>query len=172
MLKLLGSILVMAASVGFAWCIRREMNDHLSLLYEIRRMLVALSCDAAYGRWPVEVLLERCSGCRNVQLEAVFHEIAARLGKKQEGNGPLVWQEVFLEHEKELGLTWEEAETIRHAGSAFFGKSLEENQRQLAQTLEQMDFLIETRRGGQKERQRVGQAVTVLCGLMVIILLL
>ena len=51
-------------------------------------------------------------------------------------------------------------------------KNLEENERKLALYLEQMDFMIETVRAKQKEKQRVYQTVSILGGMMLIILLI
>ena len=83
-----------------------------------------------------------------------------------------MWRNVFAAHRKELGLNAEEAEVVESAGSAFFGKSVEENRKHLGVVLERLDFLIGAARDGQKEKQRVCGAVSVLGGLMVIILLL
>ncbi len=49
---------------------------------------------------------------------------------------------------------------------------MEENKKQLTLTLERLDFVIEATRGEQKEKQRVYQALSVVCGLMLIILLI
>lgn len=171
MLKVIGSILVVAASVGMAYSIRRDLAEHLGLLYEIRKLFVDISYAAYESMQPVEILLGCFIRTRDERLNTVCKEIAERLTSKKEGKGEAVWRAVFADKRKELGLTPEEAEILEGAGSAFFGKSVEENKKHLAMTLERLDFLIETARGEQKEKQRVYGTVTVLCGMMLVILL-
>ena len=57
MLKIMGSILVFAAAAGMAGTYKRELADHLVLLYALRKLLVDLSCYGNGTRQPVEVLL-------------------------------------------------------------------------------------------------------------------
>ncbi len=172
MLKAVGSILIAAASVGFAFCIRQDFVGHLRLLYDIRRLLVSLSSEAAYSMQPVEILLGCFVKPEDGRLRAICGQIADRLMEKREGVGEKVWREVFASHKKELGLSGEEEEIVESAGGAFFGKSVEENQRQLSLVMERLDFVIENTRKEQREKQRVYQAVSVMCGLMLILLLI
>lgn len=171
MLKLIGSILVVTASVGIADTIRRDLASHLRLLYEIRKLFVDISCAAYESMQPVEILLGCFIRTRDERLNAVCKEIAERLIEKKEGKGEEVWRTVFADYRKEMGLGAEEAEIVEQAGCAFFGKSVEENQKHLAVSLERLDFLIETARGEQKEKQRVYGTVSILGGLMLVILL-
>lgn len=172
MLKLLGSLIVITASAGFAHCIKKDMTEHLKLLYEIRRLLVALSCEAACSMQPMEILLGCFIRPTDARLAKACREIADRLMEKCDSTGENVWREVFASHEKELGIKGEEAEIIKNAGCGFFGKSVEENKRQLSLTLERLDFVIGRTREEQGKKQRVYQTVSVMCGLMLIILLI
>lgn len=172
MLKLMGSILIVTAAVGIAGNIRRDLAGHLALLYEVRKLLVDLSCAGNGTMQPVEILLGCFVRTQDERLNAICEEIAEHLMEKREGQGEVVWRNAFASGRKELGLRAEEAELIEEAGSAFFGKSMEENRRRLSMTLERLDFLIETTRGEQKEKQRVYGTVSVLGGLMLVILLL
>lgn len=172
MLKLIGSILIVGASVGMAYSIRREIAAHLKLLYEIRKLFVEISYAACESMQPVEILLGCFIRTRDERLDTVCKEIAERLIEKKEGRGEEVWRNVFRGYRRELGLSAEEAEIVEGAGSAFFGKSVEENRKLLALSLERLDFLIETVRGEQKEKQKVYGTVSVLCGLMLVILLI
>lgn len=172
MLKLLGSILIAAASIGFAFSIRRELTAHLSLLYEIRRLFVDLSNEAGYSMQPVEILLGSFLKPADDRLKRICEEIEDRLAKKNAGTGEAVFCEVFEAHRRELGLNEEEIEILKNAGNAFFGKSMEENRKNLSLVLERLDFIIENTRKEQKEKQKVYQTVSVMCGLMLIILLI
>ena len=172
MLKLLGSLLIMTASVGLAYCIRRDMTKHLGLLYEIRKMLIDISYAAAESMQPVEILLGCFIRTRDKRLNDACKKIADILMEKHAEDGGKVGQDVFGASRRELGRRGEEAEILESAGGAFFGKSVEENRKHLSLSMERLDFCIEENRKEQKEKQRVYQTVSVMCGLLLIILLL
>lgn len=172
MLKAVGSILIVAASVGITQSLRRELTEHLRLLYELRRLLVDIASAAFESMQPVEILLGCFIRTRDERLNGLCAEIADRLMEKQEKNGEEIWRSSFLKYQRALRLKDEETEVIACAGSAFFGKSVDENQKHLALALERLDFLIEAARGEQKEKQKVYGTVSVLCGLMLVILFL
>lgn len=171
MLKVIGSILIISAGVGTAWTIRCELTEHLRLLYEVRKLFVDISYAAFESRQPVEILLGCFVRTRDERLNDVCKEIAECLIERKEGAGEDVWRNVFTKHRRVLRLSNEEMEVIESAGSAFFGKSMEENRKHLALLLERLDFMIDTARGEQREKQKVYGTLSVVCGLMMVILL-
>ncbi|MGN0348148.1 MAG: stage III sporulation protein AB [Roseburia sp.] len=172
MLKLLGSGLIFTASIGLAFHIRRDLEGHLRLLYEIRKMLTDIFYAASESMQPVEILLGCFVRMRDERLNEACKEIAEALIERREENGEEVWKKAFELRRKTLGLYSEEAEIVEGAGSAFFGKSVEENRKHLQYSLERLDFIITHAREGQKEKQRVAQTVSVAGGLVLILLLL
>lgn len=171
MLKAVGSLVIVAASIGLAQTLRKELHAHMRLLYELRRLLLDIAYAAFASMQPVEILLGCFIQTRDERLNRLCKEMAERLTEKQEERGEDVWRSTVFQYRKELQLSEEEAEVIESAGSAFFGKSVDENRRYLAVVLERLDFLIETARGEQKERQKVYGTVSVLCGLLLVLLL-
>lgn len=171
LMRLLGSLLVMIASIGFGRQIKRELKEHLELLYELRRVFVAISYEEIYGMQPMEQLLEE-QVTTLPTLQNTLNQIQRALQEKSAGKGAWIWQENFRGVQKKLGLTEEELAIVEAAGSTFFGKSIEENKRQLSLCLERLDFVIEQNRMEQKEKQKVYQTLSVVCGFMLIILLL
>lgn len=172
MLKLTGSLIIFTASVGLAYCIRRDMAAHLKLMYEIRKMLLDISYAASESLQPVEILLGCFVRTKDERLNDACKQIAEHLIEKKEGAGEEVWRKVFEKQRKSLGLSEEEAEIVERAGSAFFGKCVEENRKHLAYSLERLDFLIENIRKEQKEKQKVYQTVSVMGGLLLILVLI
>ena len=120
MLKAAGSLLVVTASVGMAFCLCQELTAHLRLLYVIRRMFVDLSYAAFQSMQPVEILLGCFIRTGDERLDAVCKEIADRLMEKEQGRGEEVWQEMFAAHGKELGLS-ADATTVEEAAQAILG---------------------------------------------------
>ena len=172
MLKLIGCIFIVAASVGLAVSFGRELKEHLRLLYEIRQLLYDISQEARYSLLPVERILSFRIHPQDERLEAICGRLCILLTEKNGESGELLWKQVFHAYGKELGLTEMEADIIENAGKAFFGKNMEENNRNLVLYLERLDYVIEHTRSEQKEKQRVLQTVSIMGGFMLIILLL
>ena len=104
-------------------------------------------------------------------LNEILREIGNRLMEKEAKCGEDIWQEVFRSHRRKLGLKGEESELIEQAGRAFFGKSVEENQKILSLYQERWDFLMEGEQKERKEKQKVYQTMCIMSGLVLIILL-
>ncbi|MDD6305454.1 MAG: stage III sporulation protein AB [Clostridiales bacterium] len=172
MLRLIGCILIGTASVGLAVSFERELKEHLQLLYEIRQMLFDISQEAQYSLLPVERILRFRIHPQDERLTGICGRLSSLLAEKNKECGAMLWKQVFHAYEKELGLNQTEAEIIENAGKAFFGKSTEENNRNLALYLERLDYVIEHTRSEQKEKQRVLQTVSIMGGFMLIILLI
>ena len=172
MLKIMGSILVFAAAAGMAGTYKRELADHLALLYALRKLLVDLSCYGNGTRQPVEVLLGCFVRTPDERLNEICRKIADCLIEKNEKNGEQVWKRVFEEYRKKLCLTGEEIALIVEAGGALFGRSEEENHRRLTLILEQLDDRIKTVRGELGEKQKIYATVSMVMGGMLVILLI
>lgn len=57
MLKVLGSMLILLASVGFGFQIQMDLRNHLRLLYDIRKLLFDIANETAYTMDSMEVVL-------------------------------------------------------------------------------------------------------------------
>ena len=170
-LKMVGSSLILVASFGFAVCIQKEMRDHLKCLFELRNLLYEIFWEMNYSMQPVEMVLLYQIETSHTDIGEILREIGGKLKEKTAGLGEEIWKESFALRRKRLGLREEESEIIEQAGSAFFGKSMEENQKMLSLYLERLDFLIEGERKERREKQKVYQTVCVMCGLVLVILL-
>ena len=99
MLKIMGSILVFAAAAGMAGTYKRELADHLALLYALRKLLVDLSCYGNGTRQPVEVLLGCFVRTPDERLNEICRKIADCLIEKNEKNGEPVSYTHLRAHE-------------------------------------------------------------------------
>ena len=170
-LKILGSSLVLLSSMGLAMCIRKEMKDHLRCLFELRNLLYEIFWEMNFSMQPVEMVLLYQIETTHAGIGEIVREIGEKLKEKTASLGEEIWRESFSMYRKKLGLTEEESEIIEEAGSAFFGKSMEENQKMLSLYLERLDFLIEGERKERREKQKVYQTICVMSGLVLVILL-
>ena len=83
-----------------------------------------------------------------------------------------IWKSVVHDAAGERGLTEEEQELFEEAGNAFFGKSLEENEKNYAHYMERLGYVTNRAREERWEKQKVHQTISIMCGLFVILLLL
>ena len=79
---------------------------------------------------------------------------------------------VKKEYAETMGLTEEEMEIFSGAGSSFFGKSLQENEKALEHDITRLEEVIGLAQKEQKEKQKVYQTAAVMCGLIVILVFL
>jgi stage III sporulation protein AB len=93
MLKVLGSMLILLASVGFGFQIQMDLRNHLRLLYDIRKLLLDIVNETAYTMDPMEVVLEHAIHSRNPYLNEICKEMGEGLQKKERGCGQELWQE-------------------------------------------------------------------------------
>ena len=170
-LKMIGSSLILVASFGLAMCVQREMKEHLKCLFELRNILYEIFWEMNFSLQPVEMVLLYQVQTNHFRIREILTEIGEKLKGKSDGLGEEIWRESFAVRRQQLGLKEEESEIIEQAGSAFFGKSMEENQKMLSLYLERLDFLIEGERKERREKQKVYQTVCVMSGLVLVILL-
>ena len=85
MLKVLGSMLILLASVGFGFQIQMDLRNHLRLLYDIRKLLLDIANETAYTMDPMEVVLEHAIHSRNPYLHEICKEMGEGLQKKERG---------------------------------------------------------------------------------------
>lgn len=171
MLKIAGCIMILTASIGLAWNIQAELKQHQNRLLELRSLFTEIFWEMTYSLQPLELVLLYQIETKDECLAGILKEIGERLMKKEAKCGADIWREVFAERRRELGLKAEENELVGEAGRAFFGKSMEENQKVLSLYQDRLDFLIETERNERKEKQKVYQTVCIMSGLILIILL-
>jgi len=169
--KFIGSILILIASIGLAYNIQVELKRHQKRLFELRSLLTKIFWEMNYSMRPIEMVLIYQIEPQDECLAVILKEIGECLMKKEARCGEDIWREIFQKHRRELGLKVEESELIEQAGRAFFGKSVEENQKILSLYQERLDFLMEVEQKERKEKQKVYQTVCIMSGLVLIILL-
>ena len=102
MLKVLGSMLILLASVGFGFQIQMDLKNHLRLLYDIRKLLLDIANETAYTMDSMEVVLEHSIHSRNPYLNEICREMGEGLQKKERGCGQELWQERIEAWQKTL----------------------------------------------------------------------
>jgi stage III sporulation protein AB len=172
MLKIIGCTVTLAAGVGLGYCMRRDMAGHLALLYDIRNLLTAISSDARLTLQPIGCILAARSYTDNKVIGEALIEIAECLAAGEGTSGDVIWKNVFKSRRAELSLTSDESELLENAGSAFFGKSIEDNRRQLDYMIGILEEKIADRRLWQRDKARTCVLLGATGGLMIIFILI
>ena len=122
MLKVLGSMLILLASVGFGFQIQMDLRNHLRLLYDIRKLLLDIANETAYTMDPMEVVLEHAIHSRNPYLNEICKEMGEGLQKKERGCGQELWQE---RGRKGWGSLWRKKKSLQGQDAPFSEKAWE-----------------------------------------------
>ena len=91
-MKLLGCLLVLLASIGYAWQTGRELKEHVKLLYEIRKLLSDIEAEASYTMAPMEVILTEMAGKYPSVLGTICAQTGSLLRKREMGSGSGIWK--------------------------------------------------------------------------------
>lgn len=172
MLKLFGSALVLFASAGFAFRISADLKYHLTVLYDIRSLLYDIANEAVYSMAPMDVILLDRTHSKNADLQELCKSVGRALSRKEGADGARVWEETVASFRDRLCLGAEEAEIFAGAGMAFFGKTLEENEKCLTHYAGRLDAEIARAERERKEKQKVYRTASVMCGLIIVLLFL
>lgn len=172
MLKIIGSVLVLFASAGFAFQITWDLKRHLSFLYDVRRLLFDIANETAYSLAPMDEVLSVRVRSGNPSLEELCRNMGQKLAEKEGGEGSRVWADTVRSFRDRLCLNAAETEIFAGAGGAFFGKTIEENEKSLAHYVRRLDAAIAQAEEEQKEKQKVYRTASVMCGLMIVLLFL
>lgn len=171
MLKVTGLLFVFTASIGLAYQIGLDLKNHLLLLYDMRKLLFDIANEMTYSSDPAEQIFLSMHS-RNAQLNEICARMGTELRKKESPRGSEVWKASVELYREKMHLTDEETEIFAGAGSSFFGKSIPENEKGLEHYIARLDEVIRETGKERKEKQKVYQTASIMCGLIVILLFL
>lgn len=172
MLKLLGCGLILVGAFGGAFWVRAEVADHVRLLYGFQQLFFKLAEDIRYSRQPMEYLLIQSGNSSDERISGICQEIGEKLAKGNVVSAQEEWKKIFRKKRKELHLSENEVELLVEAGTAFFGKCMEENEIYFTLIMDKLGFEIEEQRREQREKQKVLQSVVLMGGAMLVLLLI
>ena len=75
MLKLIGSVLIIAGSAGVAYSIQNELKQHQERLFELRSLLTKIFWEMHYSMRSVEVVLMYQIDTQDECLDKILREI-------------------------------------------------------------------------------------------------
>ncbi len=148
MLKLAGSFLVVTASLLYGWRVGRELQEHVGQLVGMKEMLLMLHGEISYARTPLKEAFWQIASQGKEPFSSFLEQAAEGLGGREE-----------------LGL-------LERVGENFGYLDVQMQLKNLELYMEQAQVLIENAQKELKDRQKVARALSLMCGLFLVILLI
>lgn len=166
MLKIVGSMIVIAVCTALGFEKSNELSMHLNALEELKKLFVLLRSEVQYTRAPFAELFLKISR----KMDGVYQKWLLRLSKDLEKHEKRTLQEVWkvsvYEYLEESRLTKEELEELCRVGNSLgYLETIE-------LYINQLDFSIEKAREELKSKKKLYQSMGIMCGIFLVIVLL
>lgn len=116
MVKIFGSVLVLAACIGYTNGLMEKQKNHESILQSLVQILGLLMGEIRYERLPMAEAFCRMDKKYNGPAATVMKQIADKLASVSYENLEGVWAEAFRGEQKRLMLTDEELDILLDVG--------------------------------------------------------
>ncbi|MCI9176453.1 MAG: hypothetical protein HFH49_16275 [Lachnospiraceae bacterium] len=171
MLKLLGSILVLSASLLYGWKVNEEQKEHVEQLIAMKEMFLMLQGEISYARTPLrEAFLQIAA--QGKEPFSGFLKQAAEGMREQEGSMGEFWGRLVDEAAGEFYFTREEQGLLKRAGENFGYLDVQMQLKNLELYMEQAEVFIQNAQKELKDRQKIARTLSLMCGLFLVILLI
>ncbi len=170
MLKLAGSFLVIAVSLLYGWKVKEELKAHADQLVGMKEMLLMLQGEISYARTPLKEAFWQIAS----QGKEPFSSFLKRAAKEMEGNEESIaefWGRL-VEEAEDFCLMGEERELLKRVGENFGYLDTQMQLKNLELYIEQTEALIQKAQEELGDRQRTAGALSLMCGLFLVILLI
>ena len=170
MLKLAGSFLVIAVSLLYGWKVKEELKAHANQLVGMKEMLLMLQGEISYARTPLKEAFWQMAS----QGKEPFYSFLKRAAEEMEGNEGSIaefWGRL-VEEAEDFFLTGEERELLKRVGENFGYLDTQMQLKNLELYIGQTEALIQKAQEELRDRQRTAGALSLMCGLFLVILLI
>lgn len=172
MFKLTGILLLMAGCCGLGINRVAEAKQRIRELREIRRMVIRIQSEMAYGKRALPEICLLFAQCMGEPYRIAFRSIYQKMEQNDGTDLSTIWKTQIGECMKELPLRKEEKDILRNVPE-YLG-ILDEKQ-QAADIGQSLDFLsarIEKAEAGYENQARVTMSISVMAGIFLVILFL
>ena len=169
-MKIIGIIVVLAASWGYGSGLIYRLNQHRSQLFSLRELIDLFLGEIQYGKVPLQ---EACIAIGD-RLPEPFREVLSSISEELSGKKyqsfESVWREQFHLKEKEFSFTEQEKSVLYGVGKNLGYLDVEAQLRHLQLYQREVDELLEQLQRNIKEKKKVYRSVSLMVGAMVILL--
>lgn len=170
MLKLTGSILIAIVSVLYGWKLQQELQEHVRQIVGMKEMFLMLWGEISYTRTPLKEAFLQIASQNKEPFSSFLEKAAEGLEDNEESIGSF-WGCLVEQEADSFLLDGEERRILKQAGENFGYLDGQMQLKNLELYIEQTEVLIQKAQGELKDRKKVSGALSVMCGLFLIILL-
>lgn len=169
-MKLIGSFLVIIVSLLYGWKVKEELKVHVDQLVGMKEMLLMLQGEISYARTPLKEAFWQMASQGKEPFSSFLKRAAEEMNGNEESMGKF-WGRL-VEEAGDFSFTREERELLKRVGENFGYLDTQMQLKNLELYLGQTEALIQKAQEELKDRQRVAGALSLMCGLFLVILLI
>lgn len=166
MLKLIGSIFILASCAGLGFSKSSEMQAHLGELEELKKIFYLLKSELQYTRAPFAEVFQKIGQKTREPFQTWLLDLCNRLNEKRAGMFWNMWCDSIEENLKGSKLKEEDLKELKN-----IGKNLEYIE-SLDLFIEQMEYGIKNTRESYRTKRKLCQSLGIMGGIFLVILLL
>jgi len=166
MIKLIGSILILASCAGLGFSKSSEMQAHLNEMEELKKIFYLLKCELQYTRAPFSEVFEKIGRKTREPFQSWLLDLCTRLNEKRSGMFWDMWCSSIEDNLRNCRLEEDELEELKNVG-----KNLEYIE-SLDIFIEQMEYRIKNTREVYRSKRKLCQSMGIMGGIFLVILLL
>ncbi|MCC8152448.1 MAG: stage III sporulation protein AB [Lachnospiraceae bacterium] len=172
MAKLIGSVLILSACIGYAGALAEKQEYHRDVLLSLIRILSLLAGEIRYERLTMAEALGRLTEKYHGPAGEVMKKIADRLREASCGDLESVWRFYFQNEQRRLMLSGEELDILLETGRNLGYLDAEAQVSHLHRCRERLEQKLEEAEKVMAEKRRLYAYLSVAVGVMVILVLL
>lgn len=166
MLKLIGSIFILAACTGIGFTKSYEMQNHLGTLEELKKIFYILKSELQYTRAPFAEVFEKIGYKTCEPFQTWLFELCKCINSKKNSTFWEMWRASIEENLKDCRLKEDDLEELKQVG-----KNLEYTEG-LDLYIEQIEYKIKNLREVYQSKRKICQSLGIMGGVFLVILLL
>ncbi|MEG0963577.1 MAG: stage III sporulation protein AB [Lachnospiraceae bacterium] len=172
MLKLIGSILILTSSILYGWKLTVELGEHVNQLIAMKEMFLMLSGEISYTKTPLPEAFLQIAAQNKEPFSAFLKKASQGILESEEEQIGEFWKKLVEQEAERFLFTKEERGLLQKAGENFGYLDGQMQLKNLELYIGQAQVMIQQSQSELKERQKVYQCLSVMCGLFLIILLI
>lgn len=162
---------MLTMAVLYGWRLSMEQQEHLEQLLSMKEMFLMMAGEISYTKTPLREAFFRIAEQNKEPFSGFLKQAAEGLKENQESMGAY-WKKLVDGEKERFLLSKEEREMLKRAGENFGYLDGQMQLKNLELYIGQAEVMIEQFQKELKEKQKLAQTLSVMCGVFVIILLL
>lgn len=172
MQKLIGALLVLAATGGAGIVYSRELKQYLEKMLYLRYVLSLIKGEIAYTHAPLPEVLAQVAGRVKEPYRLWLKKTARETQRREESSFTRTWNRCVDQYLKVLGLKYEHVILLKEPGTFLGSLEADTLDHTMQMYLNRMDLETEKLREGLAAKVRISRCLGVMSGIFFIVILL